>query len=330
MSFFSRDCVKTSFYLSIRPIWHLFFEKITTPPLTFWHLTQINFSHSSWKIWRGRQTVFSRVQRNNKWKKREKLEPELFSSVSNIERQKVLAVWQNFSIEVDSTAFYLLIGRLWWRRRFFWKSYYTFLAFCFFGHWARTFGILSKTFCLVWQNCNLRNLNILLKTTFFEESQFGFFPFFVSVRDWTRPIGVSSIKSAGLSKLHSICPQQRFFENLKFRKKSVFISLGHRAKNIGNSHFFPQFCQDFSLLVQSNILIIDFDKLPNLLMTFWHLLEKKFSLLSLKIWRGSQNFISTCPQELLVVKKENFLSFFINVEDWVTIFWRFDKTFPAG
>ena len=128
-----------------------------------------------------------------------------------------LAFRQNSSCGVVSTAFYFFIGRLWWRKKISEKLILILLAFCFFGLWARpTCIFLLKTFRLVCQNCNLRDLGhgakiIRLLTKFF--------PAVVSILHCSCPLD-------HFDYLFSKHVQLFFWFSNSWQKK---ISLGHES-----------------------------------------------------------------------------------------------------
>ena len=126
-------------FTSPNEILTLFSEKLTTFLLTFWHLTKTNFSLWSRIIWRGFQNFsFSCPDEHLVGRKREKLEH--FCQCWRL-GHNLLASWQNVSCGVVSIAFYLLVGKLWWRKKFLCKNCYIFPALCFFVLWARKTGL---------------------------------------------------------------------------------------------------------------------------------------------------------------------------------------------
>ena len=122
------------------------------------------------------------------------------------------------------------------KKNVFWKKYYTFLRILHFRLLSENNRcFLSKIFRLVFENCSHRDLKrvvenyISLKNTIFVSFCM------VSFGDWTKTFGVSTKKSAGLSKLHSLIrfsPYERSLRKIEiFQKKSVFYQFGTWGKN---------------------------------------------------------------------------------------------------
>ena len=164
------------------------------------------------------------------------------------------------------------------------------LAFCIFGHWARTIGLFVENFSL-----GLSKLQSFSPKTFCRklsslEKNFSVSFCFVSVVDWTKSIGVSSKKSTGTSKQHSMCPQERFFfiEKNKISGKNLFFchfgTWGKKSLPLTN--LFPAVVSKFHSICPYDHFDHFFKKLTFFLMTFWQLTEKNFSLSSWKTWPG--------------------------------------------
>ena len=140
-----------------------------------------------------------------------------------------------FSCGVVSTAFYLLIGRLWWRKKFFWKSYYTFFSIFVFSDIERehlTFFVENFSF-------DLSKLQPLLPRTcrwkppFFEKYFFSFFLFY------QRKIEQNLIsfprKSRPGCQNCILCTKRIvFWRKIFFWKKTFFLSIWDMGqKNYG-------------------------------------------------------------------------------------------------
>ena len=137
-------------------------------------------------------------------------------------------------------------------------------------------SFLSKIFRLVCENCSHRDLKRVVENYIFLKNTISVSFCMVSLGDWTKTFGVSTKKSAGLTKLHSLIlfsPYERFLrKNEIFQKKSVFISSGHGARKNGlYSFFLPLLCQNFILTVHTTIFTVFFENLTIFLLTFWHL-----------------------------------------------------------
>ena len=183
----------------------------------------------------------------------------------------ILAFWQNFSCGVVSTAFYLLVRRLWWKKKSFRKRYYTFISSLFFWTLSdKNWPFLWKTFRFVGENCSVRDLKRVVENYNSSRNTISFF----SV------LSASEIEQKFLAfprKNWPACqnclfwfyvPRWTFFEKKKFFGKNLFfISSGHGARINGLPSFsLPLLCQSFILIVHTTILTFFFEILTT---SFW-------------------------------------------------------------
>ena len=193
-------------------------------------------------------------------------------------------------------------------------------------------AFFSKTFGLVRQNFNLPELKLFVENNiFYEKPHFCFFLFFQ--RQLLKKIYLRFLKKlVGLSKMHSMRAKQGFSEKKKnFWKKLSFISFWDMGqKTLAFQHFVPRLCQNFNPLVHWTVLMNSFSK--NLQLFFWLncTWQKKLQTFVINFFGGVvTTSILRVHSNFWWKKNDNFLKFFVNVEDWATHFWTFYKTFPA-
>ena len=210
--------VRISLYLSLRPFRRNFFLRNLLFILWFADTWQINLSLSSWKLWRGSLNFIVTCRKEHLLEKNGKF--WAFFTVSKTEPQ-FFSILTKFSCAVVNTVFYWPIGRFWWR-----KIFRKNLLFLFF-HFA--FPDIERerlTFCRqlsVWlSKLQSPHLKHFVEIYFFSKRSFLYLSV-LSASENEHNLLVFLKKLAGLSKLHSMCPEELSFEKKEFFGKNLFL-----------------------------------------------------------------------------------------------------------
>ena len=247
-----------------------FFKKLTTLLLTFWHLTEENNSLSSRKFCWGSQNFCSTCPQERLVEKKVRKFWFFYQC-----RKLIFGLWQNFYCGVVGTAFYMPIGTFWLEKVLLRKLLFLLWHFAFSHLEREQLAFLAKTFRLVCQNCNLPDLKHIVENYFFSKKNHFCFFLFCQRRKLNKNLSVSSKKSAGLSKRHSLCPEKRFFEKTKLLEIFFQSFWDMRWNFLAFCQIFsPRLCQIFNLPVHRTISEIFFQKSNVLVMVCWPLTNK--------------------------------------------------------
>ena len=245
--------------------------------MTLWHLTKKLQPFALEIFGDVFKTSFSHVHGINWWKKREKCWACL--SVSKIE-PLVFGLMTNVFLRGSQYCFLLAHRKTLMKENVLLKKLFYFFSILLF--WTLSENIwpfLSKTFRLICQNCNLRDLKHVVENHLFSKNIFSLSSSFISVRDGTKPIGVSAKKLTVLSNCILCTKRNVFLRKKNFLEKTCFLTVWDMGqKKYGLlSIFFPPLCRNFLLLVHTSICLTLFGNLHHFLWLCdtW---QKNFSL----------------------------------------------------
>ena len=211
--------------------------------MTLWHLTKKLQPFALEIFGDVFKTSFSHVHGINWWKKREKCWACL--SVSKIE-PLVFGLMTNVFLRGSQYCFLLAHRKTLMKENVLLKKLFYFFSILLF--WTLSENIwpfLSKTFRLICQNCNLRDLKHVVENHLFSKNIFSLSSSFISVRDGTKPIGVSAKKLTVLSNCILCTKRNVFLRKRIFWKKPVFQQFGTWGrKNMAFFQFFSRGCAE--------------------------------------------------------------------------------------
>ena len=252
-----------------------FFQKTNNHSYDFLTLDRKKIQLWSWKTWPGSQYfVFTCPQEHlmetKIWEKF-----EFFHQCRKLSH-RFLAFGRNFFCGVVTTGFYLPIGRFCWKKLL--KNLiFLFWTFCIFGHWARTIGLFVKNFSLGLSKLQSSSPKTFCRKLPSLEKKLFCFLLFCQRRRLNKTYWRFLRQTGRVVKTAFYVPTGTFsWEKRNFWTKTVFISFWDMGQKTAFWQVcLPRLCQNFILPV---LLKFFSKKHTTLLMTFWQLTEKKFSL----------------------------------------------------